>query len=278
MSTKITDEHAQDDRLEASRQLDARIRQGNIAKWERIWADAGIKFAGESMESWLGDVRRQHGAAGAVPVGETPLAVGDLVALREDESPSDSNQHLHRVIELRQAESGSGMVAVFGTALPRSEWPEAMRAATAPTTIYVERALGTDGDFVHVMNGSGTEILRLPVGGDGGIREGYIQAAVAEAARSGYADGMEGRRRGYNAVKGHDVRGDGTRTWQVVDSLGGARDIERRGLLQRRPPAFTEAVLVATKAAYVDGMTEALDVKAGAERDAEADAASAPRM
>jgi hypothetical protein len=252
-------------------------REEPIRKWRRIWREAGVRFACQSLESRNGQPRLRDGLTGDIPVKFVPLAPGDIVALSEGTLPTEANQRLHPVVDLVRASDGGGYVARLGPVIPRLEWPEAMRAATVPSLLHAENVGEHGALVVRLTNGKGNPVFQVECR-TGGIEleEGFWPKTIADAAWQGYVDGNEGRRRFHELVEGAAGPG-GEPRWRITDGAGEGEDVGRRTKPPRELPDFAEAVLMAKRIAYAEGRQEALDVKARAGREME-DEAPLPRM
>jgi hypothetical protein len=245
----------------ATTALEARLQANSKAKWDRVWAASGIRVAVESMESVMGDLRPRGGRPDSMTLGdEYPVVVGEIVCLRDDYEPTRLNQFLVRVAEVSGPGPNGGRHVTFGAMLPRSEWPEAMREATAPTSMSVQSGIGMAGYSINILSDSGRTVNRYMTTDKGSSHQAdYLEWIIENAADLGFADGLEGRRRTFEIAPGNTREG---RVWQVRDDAGGAIDVAKRSILHRNPPEFIQAALFTTCVAYTDGMNEALDLKA----------------
>jgi len=265
-------DHARQARANAA--LDDRLKEAERLKWQGVYDRAGIKFAGEALEWQIGAPReasRSRNSYAGVFVTEAPgdAQIGDLVVQWAGLAPSRVNQYVRRVMDFGRTCEGQPTAALMlGSVVPRSEWPEALREATAPTMLYAESRFDGDVDHIAIRDGYGNDVFSYIDTSDAALmREGYLEAAIGAAADLGRDDADQGRERRFELRKG---TGHGFRQrpcWQLVDDAGNVSDIEARGLLSLRPSKFAEAVLAATRAAYADGMREALASRPGRDTD-----------
>ena len=250
---------------------DRALSPGNRSRWARVWAESGIKLGVESEGSRTGSPRshlRPDGLPAPIAVGDAEVAVGDLVSIHENQDPSEDGQSLHRVIGLSGPDGPGGRRAALGPALPRLEWPDAIREATVPSSLLVLTRYYRDAWFTTVQDSEGRQLAAIATHpADVGRVAQVLRDVVSASAGSGRTDASEGRRRIFSLVAGRGGSGKDAACWQIVDDMGGVRDVERRTLLHRGPTKLAQAAFLVARAAYVEGMTEGLAIKARDEWD-----------
>jgi hypothetical protein len=238
----------------ANADLQESLRQGTFSHWQPILAASRIVVSHHADERSPGGPCPRSARSHVLPsVYRERAAVGDLVSLRDSPMPTPGNQHLRRIVSITPSRRASDLVDItLGEALPRREWPDAMRSATIPTAISVAH----DGPTITVTGEAGRKVRSFEVEPiNAGVWTGYVGSLVRKAAEDGRRDA------GSDAVRSFGIRNaseNGRRTWELVDSSGKVYAKDNRSLLHRRPTEKMESMLVVAQAAYRDGLEEGL--------------------
>ena len=260
MGVRMGRERAMDDATDIPVPGDLVKDVPNLLRWQDVWERSDVRFAGKArMDTGYSHVERSFPKIIAVPF-DTEVEPGDLVVLYDGDDASVSNQAVFRAVGSTFAGNILTRNVELGPALPREEWPEALRVATVPNGLRLDDDDGYDWPTVRVNDKDGREVFSF------NFRADYVEGSVdflvpliASRSYQGRLDGKEGVHRTFDIVPGTDA---GRRSWQLVDDLGGSMFIDERGFMERRPNRFVQGVLAVARAAYAEGHAEALDIKA----------------
>lgn len=234
-------------------------REANRRHWSAVYEAAGIKLSGQSYE-WADGKGRPMAGAGhpIIAWASDGIGIGDLVVQWDGHEPTRVNQCVYRVGGFGVSGSPDLVGLIPGPIVPRSEWPAALREATAPTYAYVERI----DTHVSVRDCKGKELFSYR-DRPARIEEHLdrLAKAIEAAADIGREDALADVERRFELRKGSGGPSRDRSYWQLVSDAGTVVDIEPRGITAFAPSHFAQAVLAATRAAYADGLWETFDAQ-----------------
>ena len=227
-----------------------------ILKWHEVWGASGIRHAQRSVEA-SARTQRPTVVQGIPFPGAAAPVVGEFLVQWRDVTPDEGNQSVHRILAVDPEPGADGdVIARVTPALPRTEWPDALRRATVPTNVYLQIV----GESVEIVSATAGKIGTFPLPRHEPLKP-YDKAveAVRMAAAKGHADGAAGKEGTFSVRPGAGDGGlGGDRTWQVVDETGKTLVALPRSLLHRGPPETVQVTLAAAYEAYGEARREAM--------------------